>query len=203
MEDRSRRWFIYTSISATAALAACAGEAGSVTECEGEATADSIEGPAYVDGAEDRSDVREGLSGTALVMSIVVYDTDCNVIEGAEVEIWNASEAGEYSGLAQFNTTDEMWLRGVQTAGADGSVAFTTTIPAPYDDRTAHIHIKVRADGYEELVTQLYFPQEVVDALFSGDNTPNDEDEHYLAELEMALAETSDGYETTVAIVLA
>lgn len=44
----------------------------------------------------------------------------------------------------------------VKTDGA-GRYTFTSIYPPSYGNRPRHIHVKVRADGFEELTTQIYF----------------------------------------------
>ena len=39
----------------------------------------------------------------------------------------------------------------------NGSYTFTTIYPPPYGSRPRHIHFKVRAEGFPELTSQIYF----------------------------------------------
>jgi protocatechuate 3,4-dioxygenase beta subunit len=43
---------------------------------------------------------------------------------------------------------------------SDGVFHFRTIQPVPYPGRTAHIHVRVQADGQGGLATQLYLPNE-------------------------------------------
>jgi len=138
----------------------------------------SIEGPFYVPGApKARSSMtlpmRDDEAGTPLTFSGEVRDADGNPIPGALVELWHADDAGFYSqfapGLPDWN------LRGQLVADEVGRVSFQTVQPAPYQIphdgscgaliraagwhawRPAHLHLKVSADGFQLVTTQLYF----------------------------------------------
>jgi protocatechuate 3,4-dioxygenase beta subunit len=63
-------------------------------------------------------------------------------------------------------TEDATWLRGAQAADAAGIVRFTTIFPGWYVGRTTHIHAKVHLDRRAVLTTQLYFPDEITDAIY-------------------------------------
>jgi protocatechuate 3,4-dioxygenase beta subunit len=51
-------------------------------------------------------------------------------------------------------------LRGHQFADAEGRYRFRTIVPAVYQGRTRHLHVKVQPKGGRILTTQLYFPGE-------------------------------------------
>ena len=53
-----------------------------------------------------------------------------------------ATATGNYSMYSQ-GATDQNYLRGVQEAGRDGSVTFTTIFPAAYSGRWPHMHFEV------------------------------------------------------------
>lgn len=119
-------------------------------------------------GAPERADLRQtDPTGTPLrVTGSVLRAGSCKAVAGATVDVWQADETGQY---------DERGfrLRGVQMTDADGRFEIDTVRPAPYTagatKRTAHVHVKVRAKGYRELTTQLYFdgePRNRTDSLF-------------------------------------
>ena len=58
------------------------------------------------------------------------------------VYVWHCTREGEYS-MYSASVADENFLRGVQVAGADGKVAFTSIFPACYSGRWPHIHFVV------------------------------------------------------------
>jgi catechol 1,2-dioxygenase len=109
--------------------------------------------------------------GEPLVMAGQVRGVDGEPLAGAELDIWHADADGLYSG---FSEIPEGILRGRIRADADGRYAVRTIAPAPYTIphdgpcgqlirtcgwhpwRPAHIHLIVKAEGHEPLITQLY-----------------------------------------------
>jgi protocatechuate 3,4-dioxygenase beta subunit len=98
-----------------------------------------------------RSDITTSfgsMSGTAtgvpLRIELTVVDAagDCAPLEGAAVYLWHCDQAGRYS-LYSSGAADQNYLRGVQVAGADGTLAFTSIFPAAYSGRWPHIHFEV------------------------------------------------------------
>ena len=153
-----------------------------------------------------RSDIRSSFGGATgvaegvtLTVRLTVYDlsgSSASPFAGAAVYIWHCSREGEYS-MYSDNVADENYLRGVQEAGADGAVEFTSIFPAAYDGRWPHIHFEVypslddatrasnklrtsqlalpkdvctkvyEADGYEQSVTNLSRTSLDTDMVFS------------------------------------
>ncbi len=129
-----------------------------------------------------RDDIRSSFgdsSGTAegvpLTVELTVVDTgsDCAPLEGAAVYVWHCDRAGGYS-LYSEGITDQNYLRGVQEAGADGKVTFTTIFPAAYMGRWPHIHFEVYASvddatggGEPTVTTQLALPEDVCSAVYA------------------------------------
>ena len=95
----------------------------------------------------------------------IVRASDCTPIEGAIVDVWHAEHLGTYSGFLGQGTQGETWLRGVQMTGPDGITLFQTIFPGWYPARVPHIHAKVFPDMMTELTTQLYFPNDLNDAV--------------------------------------
>ena len=133
-------------------------------------TPQQTEGPYFVDGMPNRSDIRSDPSdgslqqGIPLHLVIHVYYVDngpCIPIRGAKVDIWHANSQGIYSAVKDFGTTGKKFLRGYQVTDNNGTVRFTTIYPGWYQGRTIHIHDKVRTfNGLEktlEWTAQLYF----------------------------------------------
>jgi protocatechuate 3,4-dioxygenase beta subunit len=133
-------------------------------------TPQQTEGPYFVDGMPNRSDIRSDPSdgslqqGIPLHLVIHIYDVDngsCIPIRGAKVDIWHANSQGIYSAVKDFGTTGKKFLRGYQVTDNNGTVRFTTIYPGWYQGRTIHIHDKVRTfNGLEktlEWTAQLYF----------------------------------------------
>jgi protocatechuate 3,4-dioxygenase beta subunit len=123
----------------------------SLIEIEG--TPQQIEGPYFVDGMPNRSDLRSSdgtiQEGIPLHLNLNVYDVDddgsCVPFSGAKVDIWEANPQGIYSGVAEDGTEGKDFLRGYQIADDNGTVQFTTVYPGWYEGRAIHIHVKVRS----------------------------------------------------------
>jgi protocatechuate 3,4-dioxygenase beta subunit len=116
----------------------------------------------------------------------------CGPIANALVEVWQADETGEYD-----NTSNQFLMRAVQRTGSDGSYSFTTILPGWYLNgnqfRPRHIHYKVTAPGFKQLVTQLYFK----------DDPYLEDDPFYHPSLVMPLVDKGDAYDVIFDIVLA
>jgi protocatechuate 3,4-dioxygenase beta subunit len=131
----------------------------SLIEVEG--TPQQTQGPYFVDGMPNRSDLRPESSngsiqdGVPLRILINVYDVDgfangntsglCVPFSGARVDIWEANPQGIYSGVPEDGTEGKDFLRGYQITDNNGTVQFTTVYPGWYEGRAIHIHVKVRS----------------------------------------------------------
>lgn len=133
-------------------------------------TPQQIEGPYFVDGMPNRSDIRSDTSdgsteeGIPLRLIIHVYDVDdgsCVPLKGAKVDLWHSDSQGMYSAVKDMGTLEKNFLRGYQVTDSNGTVEFTTIYPGWYEGRAIHIHDKVRTfNGSEttlEWTSQLYF----------------------------------------------
>lgn len=139
------------------------------------ATESSVLGPFYVEGApmiDNGGDLIGQNPGDKGVVRGRVMGPDGKEIPGALLDIWQNAANGLYS--VEDPDQDDNNFRGRMHAGNDGAYHFTTIRPMPYtvpDDgptgvmlramgrhpwRPAHIHFKVSADGYQDLVTELY-----------------------------------------------
>ncbi len=86
-----------------------------------------------------------------------VLDRRGKPVPGARVEIWQCDAGGVYHHPGDGGRPDEDFQGyGRTVAGRDGGYRFRTIKPVPYPGRAPHIHIAVRAGGFDELVTQLY-----------------------------------------------
>jgi catechol 1,2-dioxygenase len=99
-------------------------------------------GPFYESGAPVRTRVGSGymLSGTVLAAE------ECKPIPNARIEFWLANPRGDYDDAH----------RATVLAGQRGEYRFESNVPVSYGGRPPHIHVRVRAPGYDELVTQHY-----------------------------------------------
>ena len=127
-------------------------------------TPPQIEGPYYFDPELNRSVIHENRPGTLLYCDLrVVNQAQCEPLNQAYVEIWHADASGLYSGYdgqAQ-DTQDETFLRGLQITPNTGQVRFETIYPGWYPGRAVHVHFKVKCEGFQELTSQYYFPDEI------------------------------------------
>lgn len=118
-----------------------------ISECK---TQRDSEGPFYKSNAPARS-VIETQGEPLIIRGQIFKSGDCNTpIPKAVLDIWHCDDEGNYD-MRGFKG------RGQVTADTNGSYSFTTIFPPPYGRRPRHIHIKVRAEGFPELTTQLYF----------------------------------------------
>jgi protocatechuate 3,4-dioxygenase beta subunit len=129
----------------------------SLIEVEG--TPQQIEGPYFVDGMPNRSDIRLDTfngsiqGGIPLRLVLHVYNVEdedgdrvgsCTPLNDAKVDIWLANSQGIYSGVQDAGTGQNNFLRGYQMTDENGAVQFTTVYPGWYEGRAIHIHVKVR-----------------------------------------------------------
>jgi protocatechuate 3,4-dioxygenase beta subunit len=160
-------------IGAGALWAACGsgdsnGAAGATTTDETASTAaacaltpEATEGPFWIPNHLIRRDITEGRPGLPLALRIDVVDAGrCKPIKRADVEIWHADAAGQYS------SNRKRFLRGHQRSNADGRVRFDTIYPGWYTGRTPHIHIKVHVGGSVVHTGQLFFDDHTSDAVY-------------------------------------
>lgn len=130
---------------------------GSFFEGDCETTSDIL-GPFYRPDSPVRSNlVVKGLPGQLVELSGMIKHDDCKTPhKKAKVELWHCSNDGVYD-----NSTDEYRYRGTVYSDDNGRYSFKTILPPPYDAggfmRPAHFHLMVTAEGYQSLVTQLYF----------------------------------------------
>lgn len=129
----------------------------SLIEVEG--TPQQIEGPYFVDGMPNRSDIRLDTfngsiqGGIPLRLVLHVYNVEdedgdrvgsCTPLNDAKVDIWLANSQGIYSGVQDAGTGQNNFLRGYQMTDENGAVQFTTVYPGWYEGRAIHIHVKIR-----------------------------------------------------------
>ena len=178
-----------------------------------ELSVEQTEGPYYFDVDAIRSDIREDRGGTKLRLALRVPDAgSCEPIENAILDIWHCDATGNYSGFESASqggppgggggpSDDETYLRGAQSTNGDGIAQFATIYPGWYQGRTVHIHAKVHLDKQTLLTTQLYFPDDFSDEVYSGApyagdgerDSSNDTDGIYDESLTLTLSREDDG----------
>ena len=125
-------------------------------DCE---TTTDILGPFYRPGSPVRNTLLiKGEGGVPIELYGIIKHNDCSSpYKNAKVELWHCNNDGVYD-----NTTDEFRYRGTTHTDDKGLYSFNTILPVPYDAggglvRPAHFHMMITAEGYQPLVTQLYF----------------------------------------------
>ncbi|MRV70464.1 6-chlorohydroxyquinol-1,2-dioxygenase [Duganella sp. FT92W] len=138
------------------------------------ATASSVLGPFYVEGAPERANGADlaALPGPRVHVSGTVRDLAGAPIASALLDVWQTAPNGLYH--VQDKDQPEHHLCGKLRSRADGSYDFITlepvSYPIPTDGpagqylqamgrhpyRPAHLHFIVTAPGYQPLVTQLF-----------------------------------------------
>ncbi|KAK3367504.1 Intradiol ring-cleavage dioxygenase [Podospora didyma] len=122
---------------------------------------ESTEGPFYVDGEYNRSDLAEAQVGVLLC---------CN-----STGVYGGIKFKEDPGKIHYS-----WLRGLQETKADGSVYFSALVPGHYTDRCPHVHVATHINAtvlpngtiFSNAVShagQFIFDQPLLDTVFELD----------------------------------
>jgi protocatechuate 3,4-dioxygenase beta subunit len=175
--------------STSSTAAAGTGTTGSTAATSGGTVTDAIPeetgGPFPGDGSNGpdvltesgivRQDIRPSfgsLSGTAAGVAVgidltIVKAGTGEPLDGAAVYLWHCDQEGRYSLYSQ-GVTDQNYLRGVQAAGSDGRLSFTSIYPAAYSGRWPHIHFEVfpsvgqiTSAGSKLVTSQIALPKDV------------------------------------------
>jgi protocatechuate 3,4-dioxygenase beta subunit len=143
-----------TTTTTTAASSACAvipEETGGPYPADGTNSAAGGVANALILSGIVRSDIRSSIAGATGVaqgvpltikLKIVNAGASCASAAGTAVYLWHCDRDGNYS-LYATGITGENYLRGVQEAGSDGYVTFTTIFPGCYAGRMPHVHFEV------------------------------------------------------------
>ena len=151
-----------------------------------EPTLSETEGPFFTpDSPENASLLGDVDGGTRIVVTGTVLTTACQPAAGALLDFWHADADGDYDNQGYR-------LRGHQFADVAGAYRLETIVPAAYQGRTRHFHVKVQAEGGPILTTQLYFPGEAA----------NEGDDLFHEELLMDVRDVADGKEGTFNFVV-
>jgi protocatechuate 3,4-dioxygenase beta subunit len=140
-------------------------------------TEPTVFGPFHVAGAPERPSGAsivedEHAAGEPLTVRGQVRDHEGRPVPGARLDVWQTAPNGLYD--VQDPAQPEMNLRGIFTAGDDGSYSFRTVRPVAYpipEDgpvgemlratgrhnwRPAHIHFLVSAPGHKPVITHVF-----------------------------------------------
>lgn len=133
----------------------------------------NVEGPYYLAGAELKADgkiVSDDEPGIHLAISGSVTDARTGKpLPGAILDFWQTDDAAEYDiegyhmrGRVETDEGGRYRAHTIQPKGYEVGTAETPTAEfldtlGRHRKRPAHIHIKVFADGYRDLTTQVFF----------------------------------------------
>lgn len=113
-------------------------------------------GPYYKSNAPFRKKITPDQNdGEKLIVKGKVLKNDCKTsVEGAVIDIWQASEEGSY---------EDEYYRGKVRSDKDGNYSFETIMPKGYGEGTAyrppHIHFKIFINNSEIITSQMFFPE--------------------------------------------
>ncbi|MGI9659024.1 MAG: hypothetical protein ACR2OD_08945 [Gaiellaceae bacterium] len=140
------------------------------------------EGPYYPTEAQRPSDRDSDLllltgspaiaSGEPLLLDGQLLDTSGSPVSDATVALWQTDVQGVYlhPDDPRKDIRDVYFQSyGEALTGEDGAFSFRTIVPAPYESRPRHLHLKVTLDSVELLTTQIFFAGDA--ALVSDDLT--------------------------------
>ena len=174
-----------TSTTAASASDVAASCAVIPEETAGPYPGDGTNGPhVLTESGAVRSDIRASFgtsttvaTGVPLTIKLKLQDStnNCAPLAKAAVYLWHCDQAGRYSRYSQ-GVTNENYLRGVQAAGSDGVVTFTSIFPACYSGRWPHIHFEVypsldnATDARNKIATsQIALPKATCDLVYATD----------------------------------
>jgi len=144
------------------------------------ATETTVLGPFHIDNTpimENGANICLDGKGEPLVVHGKVQSVDGTPIEGARLDVWQANDDGFYD-VQQKGIQPDFNLRGMFHSQKDGGYWFRAVKPRHYsipDDgpvgallkklgrhpnRPAHLHYIVGADGYEEITTHIFVPDD-------------------------------------------
>ena len=176
---------------ASASASAAASASSSAAECVAEIPEETA-GPFPGDGSNGpdvlsdsgvvRKDIRSSFgssttvaTGVPLTIRFAVLDlaNACEPYTGAAIYAWHCDQAGRYSMYSQ-GVENENYLRGVQAAGDDGIVEFTSVFPACYQGRWPHVHFEVypslekaKSSGNKIATSQIALPADICEAVYA------------------------------------
>ena len=126
-----------------------------IGDCE---TTSDILGPYYRPNSPVRNNLRiKGDTAEPVELSGYIKHNDCSTpYKNAKVELWHCDVKGVYD-----NQSEEFRYRGTTFTDDKGFYSFQSTFPVAYAGegfiRPAHFHLMITAEGYQPLITQLYF----------------------------------------------
>lgn len=144
-------------------------------------TSSTIEGPYFREGAPLLTDrpatlpMRPDEPGDKMRFLASIRDAKGTPVRDALVDVWHSTNDGVYTFFSP-RLPEEYLLRGKIVSDENGEIEFSSIRPVPYEIpkdgpvgylmnavlgrhswRPAHLHFRIVADGYRQLITQLYF----------------------------------------------
>lgn len=120
------------------------------------------------------ADIRGDRTGIEMSVKITIQNRNngCRALPGALVDIWHCDRDGyysEYGGtrMQSVNLQSDHFLRGRQKTDANGVASFTTIFPGWYRGRAPHIHVEIFDSTKSLLITQIAFPPEICDTVYT------------------------------------
>ncbi|MRD46631.1 hydroxyquinol 1,2-dioxygenase [Caenimonas koreensis DSM 17982] len=138
----------------------------------------TVFGPFHVEGAPHYplgADIANGAKGTPCLVRGTVRSIDGQPVTGAVLDVWQSDDDGLYD--VQRDQLEHAQARGVITADSEGRYHFRSIVAVPYSIpqdgpvgqmlaatgrhawRPAHLHFRVKAPGYETLITHVFRSQ--------------------------------------------
>jgi hydroxyquinol 1,2-dioxygenase len=145
---------------------------------ESSTTDSALLGPFYVEGrptADNGDDISDGVTGTPMFVTGLVINDRGEPIAGAKVDTWHSDGEGFYDVQQTEKLHNELAMRALLTTDADGRFWYRSVTPryypVPTDGpcgeilraanrspmRPQHVHFWFHAEGYEPLITQLFW----------------------------------------------
>ena len=173
--DISRRHVLASGLATAGALGLNAprAQAQATAAAPRALTAQTTEGPYFLDGMPLRADITEGLPGVPTEVRIEVLDPSGAPLPNVRVDLWQCDAQGLYSGYGgqgddrSVSVEGKTFLRGGLMTGSDGTAAFRSIYPGWYTGRTTHIHFKVSRAPRTMLTSQFFLPDALSEYLYT------------------------------------
>ena len=100
--------------------------------------------------------------GTFIKITGKILDDNCVPVSGAKVRIWQANANGVYEFLKGNNELKDKNFTGSGISITDnlGRYVFYTVYPGKPENRVPHVMFKVQHDNFQQLETEMFFPEE-------------------------------------------
>lgn len=144
------------------------------------ATETTVLGPFHIGGSpvlNNGDDICQDGKGEPLVVHGTITEVGGGPIDGAKLDVWQANDEGFYDvqqkgiqpdfnlrGVFHSENGGTYWFRGVKprhySIPHDGPVGLLLDQLGRHPQRPAHLHFIVSADGYEDITTHIFVPDD-------------------------------------------